>query len=142
MQKSMETDVHKRNWILMVTDIWTHKTPSHLIQHNGRILMVMGMATIGVTLIGMILASLNGLVSSSLERYRLIIVQIALVTRLQMVSMVVKMTMEMEFQISSSNQKPMKPMKPMMRTRLKHLSIPMAMVFLTSKTIVLQLHRA
>ena len=139
MQKSMETDVHKRNWILMVTDIWTHKTPSHLIQHNGRILMVMGMATIGVTLIGMILASLNGLVSSSLERYRLIIVQIALVTRLQMVSMVVKMMMEMEFQISSSNQK---PMKPMMRTRLKHLSIPMAMVFLTSKTIVLQLHRA
>ena len=139
MQKSMETDVHKRNWILMVTDIWTHKTPSHLIQHNGRILTVMGMATIGVTLIGMILASLNGLVSSSLERYRLIIVQIALATRLQMVSMVVKMMMEMEFQISSSNQK---PMKPMMRTRLKHLSIPMAMVFLTSKTIVLQLHRA
>ena len=139
MQKSMETDVHKRNWILMVTDIWTHKTLSHLIQHNGRILTVMGMATIGVTLIGMILASLNGLVSSSLERYWLIIVQIALATRLQMVSMVVKMMMEMEFQISSSNQK---PMKPMMRTRLKHLSIPMAMVFLTSKTIVLQLHRA
>ena len=135
----METVVHKRNWIVMVTDMWIHKTPSHLIQHNGRILMEMDMATIGATLIGTKLVSQNGLVSSSLERYRPIIVQIPLATRLQMVSTVVSIMTEMEFQISSSNQK---RMKQMMRTKLKHLSIPITIASLTSWTIVPRHHRA